>query len=130
MAMLREIVIDARNPPALARFWAAVLDDYVVRPYDDAEIARLATIGLTPDTDTGVPLDGPGPTIYFQQVDGLPTARNRVHFDIACRSRADEVARLMQLGATVRDVHATHTVMLDPEGNNFCVVETACAVHG
>jgi hypothetical protein len=33
------------------------------------------------------------------------------------------VARLEALGARVRDVHADFTVMLDPEGNEFCVQE-------
>jgi hypothetical protein len=51
MATIRDIVIDCERAPALARFWATVLEEYDVRPYDDAEIARLASLGLTPDTD-------------------------------------------------------------------------------
>jgi hypothetical protein len=34
-----------------------------------------------------------------------------------------EIARLTALGATVRDMHDTYTVMLDPEGNAFCVFD-------
>jgi len=41
--------------------------------------------------------------------------------DPRCKSSDEEVARLVRLGATVRDVHPTYTVMLDPEGNEFCV---------
>ena len=33
----------------------------------------------------------------------------------------DEVARLKSLGATVLDEGEDLTVMLDPEGNEFCV---------
>ena len=52
MARLKDIVIDADHPAALARFWAAALDGYSVAPYDEVEISRLATLGLTPETDT------------------------------------------------------------------------------
>ena len=51
MGALKEIVIDADHPASLARFWAAVLDGYAVRPYDEGEIARLAALGFTPETD-------------------------------------------------------------------------------
>lgn len=44
MARLKEIVIDARHPAALARFWADALTDYDIRPYDATEIARLAGV--------------------------------------------------------------------------------------
>ena len=33
----------------------------------------------------------------------------------------DEVARLERLGATVARRYQHHTVMADPEGNEFCV---------
>jgi len=124
VARLKEIVIDALHPAALARFWAEVLDDYAVRPYDDAEIARLARAGYTPDTDPSVALDGDGPTLFFQRTDVRKATRNRVHLDLTCASRGVEIARLEQLGARVRDVHASHTVMLDPEGNEFCIKES------
>src|SRR4051794_15861908 len=60
---LREIVFDCERPSLLARFWAAVLDGYRVRPYDEQEIARLAAIGLSPETDPTVLMDGPGPIL-------------------------------------------------------------------
>ena len=120
MARIREIVIDAADPPALARFWAAALDGYRVRPYDAAEIARLAGLGRTPETDPAVAVDGPGPILFFQTAEPK-RGRNRLHFDLAAGPRAAEVARLRALGATVRDEHATYSVLLDPEGNEFCV---------
>lgn len=118
-----EIVFDALVPADLARFWACVMAGYSVRPYDDKEIARLASLGLTPQMDPTVPIDGDGPTIWFQQSDSATTTRNRVHLDVKVRDRKAEAERLVALGATIRDVRDDHTVMLDPEGNQFCLVE-------
>ena len=67
-------------------------------------------------------VDGPGPTLCFQARPEPKTARNRIHLDIVGGTRAEEVARLAALGARVRDEHDGYTVMLDPEGNEFCVV--------
>ncbi len=123
MATLTDIVFDAHHPAELARFWADALDGYAVRPYADAEISRLAARGLTPETDPAVAVDGGGPTLFFQQTDVAKTQRNRVHLDIRAASIPDEVARLESLGARVRDRHPGFVVMLDPEGNEFCVLE-------
>ena len=123
MARLRDIVIDAANPAALARFWAQALDGYDVRPYDAQEIERLAKLGLTPETDPQVAVDGPGPTLWLQQVPAKKTERNRVHLDLVCADRIAEVARLLALGATVREEHGGFTVMQDPEENEFCVLD-------
>jgi hypothetical protein len=125
MARLHEIVFDALHPAALARFWAAALDGYAVRAYDLAELARLGAAGRTPATDPAVAIDGPGPTLFFQETQERKTRRNRVHLDIAADDRAEEIARLCALGARVRDEHARFTVLLDPEGNEFCVVDRA-----
>ena len=121
MARIRDIVIDCANAPALAHFWASVLDGYNVRPYDQKEIARLAEQGFTPETDPAVAVDGPGPTLFLQQVPESKVTRNRVHLDITGGARSGEVERLRGLGTTVRAEHETFTVMQDPEGNEFCV---------
>jgi hypothetical protein len=121
LADLAEIVFDSLEPAQLARFWAAALNGYVVRPYDAAEIERLAALGYTPDSDPSVAVDGPGPTLFFQRCSEVKTLRNRVHLDLASVNRVDEVARLIELGAHVRNEHDAFTVMLDPEGNEFCV---------
>lgn len=125
MARIREIVIDSVHPAALARFWAAALDGYAVRAYDAAEIARLAAMGRTPERDPSVAVDGPGPTLFFQESARRKRGRNRVHLDIAGSRRSDEVQRLCALGATVRDERDRFTVMQDPEGNEFCVKDPA-----
>jgi hypothetical protein len=121
MGRLKEIVIDCDIPSRVARFWAAALDGYHVMPYDGAELARLAAMGLTPETDPTVMVDGPGTRLCFHLRQGERPARNRVHLDIAASDRRREVERLLSLGATfVRETDA-YTVLNDPEGNNFCV---------
>jgi hypothetical protein len=123
MGKLKEIVVDADHPAALARFWAQVLDGYAVRPYDEEEIARLAALGFTPETDPTVMVDGPGPTFCFQIFPGPRHDRNRVHVDVSVKDRPAEVARLTALGASVAREADGYTVMRDPEGNNFCLVD-------
>lgn len=121
MARIRDLVIDSVRPPALARFWAAALDGYEVRPYDEVELEKLASIGRSPQTDPAVAVDGPGPTIFLQETSEPKTRRNRLHLDLVGGARADEIRRLCALGATVRNELGDHTVLLDPEGNEFCV---------
>jgi hypothetical protein len=123
MGTIREIVFDCERAPALARFWAAVIDGYKVRPYDDDEIERLAELGLTPDTDPTVLVDGPGPTLCFQQAPTRKYENNRLHLDISVTDRQSEAQRLLTLGGRVIREHAEYTVMADPEGNQFCIVE-------
>lgn len=123
MAVLTEIVIDSLKPSVLAQFWDAALDEYALRPYDKTEIDRLAELGLTPETDTSVALDGPGLTIFFQMTTSPKASRNRIHFDVCSQNRSAEIQRLTSLGASIRDEHDTYTVMLDPDGNEFCVTD-------
>lgn len=65
MARLKEIVIDCDIPSRVARCWAEALDGYEVMPYDDEELARLAALGLTPETDPIVMVEGPEPAFAF-----------------------------------------------------------------
>jgi hypothetical protein len=116
---------DAADPQRLARFWAAALD-YVLEPgYDD------------PDGASIVDPDDAGPAIGFLRVPEPKTAKNRLHIDIRVagptRDRAaaermrTKASELVDLGATqVREEFygpdvLGHIVMLDPEGNEFCV---------
>jgi hypothetical protein len=121
MRALSAIVIDCHQAPALARFWASVIDGYAVRAYDDAEIARLASLGLTPETDPTVAVDGPGPTLFFQQVPEHKRSKNRLHLDIDVADRAAQVEQLTARGATVVGHFDTWTTLRDPEGNEFCL---------
>ncbi len=80
---------------------------------------------------------GKGPRIYFQQMDTPKLGKNRLHIYVNAsggprspvQARKEqvnaEVDRLLGLGAAKqREVEETgeyFVVMLDPEGNEFCV---------
>jgi hypothetical protein len=121
MGVLSAIVIDCNKAPDLARFWASVIDGYAIRPYDDAEIARLALLGLTPATDPTVAVDGPGPTLFFQEVPEKKSSKNRIHLDLEVADRPAAVERLTASGATVISHYDTWSVLADPETNEFCL---------
>ena len=127
MGVLRDITFDCRHPASLARFWAAILDGYEVAPYDDAELERLRSLGITDvEDDPSVLVEGPegSPRLWFQRVPEPKTAKNRVHLDVAAPTDvAAEVQRLVSLGATVLDESQDDLVVLaDPEGNELCVI--------
>ena len=100
---------DAADALALARFWAAVFGSDV----DEDSTADKAFVEAA---------GWGGPNIWFIRVPEPRTAKNRMHFDLrAPGAEAAEVARLEALGASVVRRHPSHTVMQDPEGNEFCV---------
>jgi hypothetical protein len=126
MARLHDVVIDCRHPASLARFWAAALDGYEVAPYDEAELARLRAAGVDdPEDDPTVLVERPGatPRLFFQRVPEPKAGKNRVHLDLRCDSLAEEVERLVALGAVVADDRPElgWVVLRDPEGNELCV---------
>lgn len=108
MANLTNITFDCEDAPRLATFWAAALDGY-----------------STDETGIVVKPHESGPTLYFQVVPEGKTAKNRVHLDMSSDNREAEVFRLSRNGARIlqeMDEGGNRwTVMLDPEGNEFCV---------
>ncbi|MEV0366652.1 VOC family protein [Nocardia fusca] len=144
-----KLVIDSANAPAIADFWAAALeyepedqsalidqllaaghlDPGAVTEHGGRKTFRGLAAVRHPDDPfdpyTGI---GQGRRLLFQDVPETKTVKNRLHIDIHSTPGGldDLVARLEQLGATrVREVDqgpAGHWwVMLDPEGNEFCV---------
>ncbi len=60
--------------------------------------------------------------MWFNRVPELPSAKNRMHFDLRPPDTMEaEVQRLVALGATVQERDDHHAIMADPEGNVFCV---------
>jgi Glyoxalase-like domain len=116
-----QIVIDCRDPNALADFWAAAL--HYEKQWDCA---------ASPDTEWCAVVDhaGRGPRIVFQRVREAKAVKNRVHLDMQVgQGHAEaEVQRLLMIGATtVAGIEPAgpglhrRTIMRDPEGNEFCV---------
>jgi catechol 2,3-dioxygenase-like lactoylglutathione lyase family enzyme len=114
MADLAALCIDANDPPALARFWAAVLGREI-DPRDDSAV---------------LPSDETGFRIRFLPTQVPKTGPNRMHFDLTSTSLEDQqqtVARALALGGRRIDIgqgpDAAHVVLADPEGNEFDVIE-------
>src|SRR5262249_53147660 len=120
MGGLVGIVLDCRHASKLAKFWQAALG-WQIRPYDDAEVAKLAALGLTPETDPMVAIDSPDGSLTFhlQEVAEPRTGKNRMHVDGRLRDRA-HLDELLRLGATMVSEHDGWRVLVDPEGNEFC----------
>ena len=118
------VTIDCHDALTVARFWSAALD----RPLDPRSTSDFASIGMPEHRDTkGWRLDG-DPTWLFAKVPEPKTAKNRMHVDLAAPDRVAEVARLLELGATlvaeINEWGYEWTVLQDPEGNEFCVAQT------
>ncbi|MBV9447116.1 MAG: VOC family protein [Streptosporangiaceae bacterium] len=108
-SVIKSVSFDAADALELAMFWAAVFgSDVDEDSTTDKAFVEAAGWG--------------GPNIWFTRVPEAKAAKNRMHFDLRAPGPvATEVSRLEQLGATVVRIHASHTVMQDPEGNEFCV---------
>jgi hypothetical protein len=109
---LYQLVIDAHDPAALARFWAAVLD-YDILFEDEEQVIVGSDVHRYPG-------------LCFLPVPDTKTTKNRLHIDLDPDDRDAEVQRLVSLGAVPVDVgqgpEVSWVVLADPEGNEFCVL--------
>jgi predicted enzyme related to lactoylglutathione lyase len=108
-----QLVVDAREPVTLGRWWQSALG-WVVANDDPEEFE------IRPSAD-----ELPG--LLFVQVPEGKTVKNRLHLDFRPDDRDAEVERLLGLGATRADVgqgDETWVVLADPEGNEFCVLSS------
>lgn len=106
-----QIVVDAHDPGRLGQWWAGVLGYSVLH-----ESEHEVIIGLAPNR---------WPGIVFVPVSDKKATKNRLHIDLDPDDYDTEVARLLELNATLVDVgqgDAPWTVFADPEGNEFCVL--------
>lgn len=120
VSSLTEVGVDCADPHALAGFWCRVLG-YEVREVDDDE--GYVSIGPAP----GSPAAAGAPTLGFARVPEPKTVKNRLHLDLtpSDRDQDAEVRRLLALGARRAGVGADEhpwVVLLDPEGNELCVL--------
>ena len=121
---ITELVVDSRDPRALAAWWGEVLGYEVLGEEDDGSV-EIGPPGQGPH--------GPQPTLLFTPVaDPTPgTLRWHVDVDATDRSQDDELRRLLDLGATPADVGQTGKeswhVLADPEGNEFCLLRSRVA---
>jgi predicted enzyme related to lactoylglutathione lyase len=116
-----QVNIKAVDDSTVGRFWAEALGWRVTSQ------GTGATAALPDGFDWRDPV---GVCVDVIAVPEAKTAtKNRVHLDLATTSadhQAELVARLKALGATPADVgqgDVPWTVLADPEGNEFCVLE-------
>lgn len=125
-SVIRHLTIDCAEPFTVATFWSAALR--VPMNDDDLPGDQECAVHL--------PEGNHPPRIIFVRVPDARIAKNRLHLDVEPidgMTRSDEVARLVELGATiVRDHNGPSglgwTVMTDPEGNEFCVESSAAEI--
>jgi catechol 2,3-dioxygenase-like lactoylglutathione lyase family enzyme len=112
-----EIVVDSRDPEALAAFWSAVLG-YRELSRDDGAVE------IGPEEGFG----GRAPTLVFSPSGDPRPPKLRWHVDVSPTDRDQdaELDRLLALGARPADVGQTGEegwhVLADQEGNEFCLL--------
>jgi hypothetical protein len=146
MAYEFQVTVDCADPHTLADWWAETLG-WQVEPQDEAFIQQMISAGHAAESDTrlhngalvwkaGAAICHPGgtrraPRVLFQLVPEAKSVKNRLHLDV--RIGADDVqttlAGLTARGAKVMNAgrQGSHTWMTltDPEGNEFCVSQSA-----
>ncbi len=143
MAIGLQIVFDCQDPARLSRFYLEALHYKLQDPPKGfgSWHEALKSWGV-PEAEWNsasaiVDPDGKGPRIYFQQMDTPKLTKNRLHIDMNASGGSQvpimerkgqiriEVERLLRLGATRQREREEGNdycmVMLDPEGNEFCV---------
>ena len=121
-AYIRHITVDCADPYRLSRFWSEVTG-YREDPADPNLPEHKEALILAPDG---------GPGLLFVTVPEAKAGKNRLHLDVApsSRTRDEEVAHLLEIGASVVDDRRLPdgrgwVVLADPEGNEFCVERSA-----
>ena len=111
------VVIDSRDPSALARFWAGALGWRIT--LDGADEACIEPPEGSPENDVS-------PDYLFVKVPDDKVTKNRLHLDLRPADQAREAERLEALGARRIDIGqspgSTWIVFADPEGNEFCLL--------
>jgi hypothetical protein len=120
--VLDTVTFDCADPELLARFWAASLG-WDIGEADGLDIDEEGAFIKAPGTTDEMPFQG----LYFQKVPEGKVVKNRLHLDVRPPDSMDkEVERSVALGATIErrvDVEGSFwTIMLDPEGNEFCIL--------
>jgi catechol 2,3-dioxygenase-like lactoylglutathione lyase family enzyme len=114
------IVIRVDDLDTQKAFWTAALG-YVARGPEGGDDEGFALLR---------PKDGNGPNLSLDRVRSALQIPPRIHLDLYADNQAAEVQRLIGLGATEvhwdrRPADADYIILADPEGNRFCVIDTA-----
>lgn len=116
---ISELVVDCRDPEALAAFWCEILGFKVLDRDGEA-------VEIGPPEGAG----GLQPTLVFDRTDEPKAGKLRLHFDVNATDRDQdaELERLLAAGARHADIGQTGeeswAVLQDPEGNEFCLLRS------
>jgi hypothetical protein len=142
-----QIVFDCKDPASLSQFYASALRYKLQDPPEGfGSWQEALQEWKIPESEWNsasaiVDPEGRGPRIYFQQMDTPKPGKNRLHIDINASEGSNapygerkdqvnkEVERILKLGAKkdheleggLGDSREYCVIMLDPEGNEFCV---------
>jgi len=114
------IQVDCADPVRLATFWSQVLGTEIDRPW----------FGDPPHYVGLIPLEAGQPVLTFHRVPEAKTTKNRLHLDVAVDEVEAATTRVVGLGggrspaADVSEYGFHWRVMLDPEGNEFCLIHS------
>jgi hypothetical protein len=119
-----ELVIDCHDYAKLGLFWSQVLGYDIVEQSDGPKNFYVELQGP----------GGAGPTILVLRTPDQKICKNRLHIDVNAtdRSQEEEVERILALGATRADIgqgEQSWVVLADPEGNEFCVLQSTVEPH-
>ncbi|MBA2337025.1 MAG: VOC family protein [Acidimicrobiia bacterium] len=119
MLTVGSIVIRVDDLDRQVAFWTAALD-YVPRGPEGGDDDTFALLR---------PKHGVGPNVSLDRWPAPLTLPPRIHLDLYTDNQAEEVRRLIDLGATEvpwdrKPADADYVILADPEGNRFCVIDT------
>ena len=121
------VVVDCRDPAALAEWWRETLDWAKVYEADD-EVVIVPRHLLDESYAASTPWNAQNPGLVFGRSADDKVVKNRLHIDLAPHTTDDrdaEITRLLERGAThvdIGQVDVPWVVLADPEGNEFCVL--------
>ena len=117
---IEAVTIDAADPISLAGFWAETLG-WQAQTDEDGDVWVEPPAGAAGSGPSSTPL-------LFQRVPDRKLVKNRFHLDLRPDDQADEVARLLGMGASRTSIGQEGTeswiVLSDPEENEFCVLSS------
>jgi hypothetical protein len=148
MAYEFQVAVDCADPHTLADWWAETLGWQVERQ-DEAFIRRMISAGYATESDTklhngalvwkeGAAIHHPegsqrAPRMLFQSVPEPKAVKNRMHLDVHIGADDVEPAITALIARGAKYLHEgqqgphTWVTLADPEGNEFCVSQSASA---
>ena len=112
MVRIGAIVWGVADVARAVAFWSAALNYRLKYPMEE-------------DWAILVPREGAGPQLSISRVSSAVPRRH--HIDLFAKDQAAEVGRLLALGARRKawdyPPDSDYVVLLDPDGNSFCVVQ-------